>query len=101
MNFVMSGKKRLDHQQDSNLRSQCADFLSGTPNEQISCLPSRRETDFLSVTEPLGYGVMGVVERGYAMNNKTRVFKHLISSIPAVNWSIYLREKQLPMFSLH
>jgi len=85
MNFVMSDKKRLDHQQDSNLRSQCADFLSGTPNERISCLPSQRETDFLSVAEPLGYGDMGVLERGYAMNNKTKVFKHLISRMPAVN----------------
>ena len=78
-------QKEVGHQQDPNLRSQCTDFLSGTPNKQISCLPFQRETDFLSVTEPLGYGVMGVVERGSPMNNMTKVFKHLISRIPAIN----------------
>jgi len=27
---------------------------------------------------------MDVVERGYAMNNKTKVFRYLVSSIPVV-----------------
>ena len=55
----------------------CADFLSAFSEE----------IDLLSVTEPLGYGVMYIVERpgGNAMNDMTKGFKYLISSMAAVN----------------
>jgi hypothetical protein len=45
-------QKEVEHQQDSNLHFQGADLWSAFSNE----------TDFLSVTKPLSYGILHMVD---------------------------------------